>query len=295
MQEFEGRTAVITGGASGIGLALAEKCAELRMNVVIADIQEDARKAAVQALEQRQAKAIGVDVNTMVRDSIDNLLAEATSAFGNVHLLFNNAGVASMRQGPKAVWEVADKDWQWVMGVNFDGVLYGLQTFVPHMLGHGEPGHIVNTASLAALMPVGGTYGVSKQAVLGLTESLQRDLEARNANVGASVLCPGFVNTNIFDAERNRPDGLATGPEVSDEMQAQMEAFQKNTLAAGKQPSEIADIVFDSIRQDRFYILPHPAWDDLLIDRMQQVINRGPVATFDPAALQRKREAGETL
>jgi NAD(P)-dependent dehydrogenase (short-subunit alcohol dehydrogenase family) len=295
MQDFEGKTAVITGGASGIGLALAEKCAELRMNVVIADIQEDARNAAVESLEQRQTNAIGVEVNTMVKESIDNLLDEATSAFGNVHLLFNNAGVASMRQAPVPVWETPTSDWQWVMGVNFDGVLYGLQTFVPHMLEHGEPGHVVNTASLAALMPVGGTYGVSKQAVLGLTESLQRDLQASGARISSSVLCPGFVNTNIYDAERNRPEDLTAGNSMSDEMFQQMETFQKTTLAAGKQPSEIAEIVFDSIREDRFYILPHPAWDDLLVARMQQVIDRGPVATLDPAAMQQKRESGETL
>ena len=293
MQDFEGKTAVITGGASGIGFGLAGKCAELRMNVVIADIQQDARDAAVAALEERQAQVIGVDVNTMMKESIDNLLEESVAAFGNVHLLFNNAGVASM-QGGKAVWEVPNSDWQWVMGVNFDGVLYGLQTFVPHMLEHGEASHIVNTASLAAIMPSGGNYGVSKHAVFALTESLQRDLETRGANIGASVLCPGFVQTNIFDAERNRPEELSDS-KPAPEITAQMAQMTKGMLEAGKAPSEVAEIVLDSIREDRFYILPHPAWDEIVEGRLRQVLARGPVASISPEVMMRKREAGEQL
>tara|TARA_Y100001934_G_scaffold246810_1_gene306148 strand:+ start:258 stop:1139 length:882 start_codon:yes stop_codon:yes gene_type:complete len=293
MQDFEGKTAVITGGASGIGFALAEKCAELRMNVVIADIQEDARNAAVATLEERQANVIGVDVNTMVRESIDNLLKEAIARFGKVHLLFNNAGVASMEGAGNAVWEVPNADWQWVMGVNFDGVLYGLQTFVPHMLEHGEQGHIVNTASLAGLMPTGGNYGVSKHAVFALSESLQRDLEARGAKVGSSVLCPGFVKTNIYDAERNRPEELSD--QSDDGSVSQGAEMTRGLLDQGKAPAEIAEIVFDSIREDRFYILPHPAWDDLVEARVHKVLARGPVAVMSPEAIQKKREAGEQL
>src|SRR5262249_21338764 len=159
------------------------------------DIQKDALDRAVREMEERQHRVIGVVANTMVRQSVQDLAARAIGEFGKVHVLCNNAGIASFSEGAKPIWEVADTDWQWVMGVNFWGVVYGLQAFVPHMVAHGESGHIVNTASLAGLMPGGGTYGVSKHGVLALSEGLHRDLKARGANIGASVLCPGFVNT----------------------------------------------------------------------------------------------------
>ena len=210
MKQFEGKTAVVTGAASGIGRALAERFAQARMQVVLADIEKDALDRAVQELEQRQHRVIGVVANTMVRESVEALAKRAIEEFGKVHVVCNNAGIAAMASGMKPIWEVSDRDWQWVMGVNFYGVLYGIQAFVPHMLAHGEEGHIVNTASLAGLMPGGGTYGVSKHGVLSLTETLHQNLTMQGAKIGASVLCPGFVNTNIFDAERNRPKDLAT-------------------------------------------------------------------------------------
>ena len=202
MNEFKGRTAVVTGGASGIGRALADRFAEAQMNVVLADIEEAALERAVLEMEQRQQSVFGVVTNTMRKHSVADLLEQATHRFGNVHVLCNNAGVGAA-SGVKGIWEVPDSDWEWTLGVNFYGVLYGLQLFVPHMLAHGEPSHIVNTASLAGLMSGGGAYGVSKHGVVSLTETLKRDLLNNSANISASVLCPGFVNTNIYDSERN--------------------------------------------------------------------------------------------
>jgi len=294
MQDFEGKTAVITGGASGIGLGLANKCADLRMNVVIADIQEDALQAAVADFEERQCQVHGVITNTMVEDSVRNMLAEAQARFGNVHLLFSNAGVAAARQ-QKALWEMSSADWDWVMGVNFYGVLYGIQAFVPHMLDHGEESYIVNTASLAAVMPGGGTYGVSKHGVLALSESLQNQLNMIKANIHAGVLCPGYVNTNIMDAERNRPEDLSGGVAYTDEARAAMQAFAEETLRKGMATSEIADIVFAAMENNQFYILPHPAWDDMVRSRVEQILARGGVATFDPEYINRKRNAGEQV
>jgi NAD(P)-dependent dehydrogenase (short-subunit alcohol dehydrogenase family) len=291
MQDFEGKTAVITGGASGIGLALAEKFAAARMNVVLADIQQDALDTAVEQLKQRQANVIGVNTDTMLRASIDNLLAETVEAFGKVHILCNNAGVFGTKYVGLPAWEVPDVDWDWVMGVNFNGVRYGIQTFVPHMLAHDEPCHIVNTASLAALIPGGGNYGVSKHAVLAFTEGLQRDLIAHDTNIRASVLCPGFVDTQIFAAERNRPSDL-DGADVAETPRA----FNGSAMTAiGKRPAEVANIVFESIEQNRFYVLPHTSWDDLVLGRVQKVLARGEVATFDMELLQRRREAGEDV
>ncbi|MGE0621717.1 MAG: SDR family NAD(P)-dependent oxidoreductase [Pseudomonadales bacterium] len=292
--QFEGKTAFITGAASGIGLALAEKAASERMNVVLADIEEEALERAVRRLEERQVRALGVRVDTMVADAVSAAAERAIAEFGRVHLVFNNAGVASTRSAGKALWEVPDRDWDWVMGVNFYGVLYGIRAFVPHMLEHGEASHIVNTASLAGVLPGGGTYGVSKHAVLALTEGLQRDFADRGANINASVLCPGFVNTNIHRAERNRPAGVSTDS-ANPELEQQGTALMGDLLSHGKQPAEIADIVFQSIREQRFYILPHPAWDEFVRSRVEQILARGPVASMDMMEMQRRRAAGEVF
>ena len=289
MESFEGRTAVITGGASGIGLALAERFAAERMNIVLGDIQEDALEAAVRQLESRQANVLGVLTNTMLRDSVNALRDEAIERFGNVHVVCNNAGVFGTRHVMQPVWEVPEEDWDWVMGVNFDGVLCGVQAFVPHMLGHGEGGHIVNTASVAGITAGGGNYGVSKHAVLALTESLERDLVAAGGEVRASVLCPGFVDTKIFEAERNRPDVLRVG-----ENQEGGE-FGRAMTAVGKAPADVAEAVFDAVRSQTFYILPHPSWDEIVRERTEQILARGDVATFDMERLRRKQADGEQI
>lgn len=291
MQDFEGRTAVITGGASGIGLALAERFAAARMNLVLADIQEDALGRAVAQFEERQVRVLGVPTNTMLEASVRELAERAIAEFGKVHVLCNNAGVAATSGAVgRGIWEVPAADWDWVMGVNFHGVLYGIQAFVPHMLAHGEDGHVINTASLAGLLGGGGTYGVSKHAVVALTETLHGDLKARGARIGASVLCPGMVSTNIFDAERNRPETLQG--EAADTPN-EMLALGKAMLARGKQPAEIADMVFEAMSRDALYILPHPAWDDFVKNRFEAILGRAGPATIDFAELQRRQAAGE--
>ena len=290
MKDFAGKTAVVTGAASGIGLALAERFAAARMRVVLADIEEGPLNAAVQRLQERQTEAVGVSVNTMVRESVVELAERALDAFGKVHVLCNNAGVASTSASSAAVWEMPNTDWEWVLGVNFHGVLYGLQAFVPHMLSHGEQGHIVNTASLAGLLPGGGSYGVSKHGVLALTETLHKDLKARDAAIGASVLCPGFVNTRIFDAERNRPQALAAG---GGEMRSEVAELTRTLLEGGKPPAEIAEAVMRSIEEDRLYILPHPAWDDILRARLDHVLDRGGPAALDLVAVMSGAVQGE--
>jgi len=291
LDTFEGKTAVITGAASGIGLALAERFAAAGMQVVLADIQGDALERAVKGLEQRQARVLGVVTNIMLEQSVQQLAEQAISAFGKVHVLCNNAGVASARGGlGTGIWEVPEADWGWVMGVNFYGVLYGLRAFVPHMLEHGESGHIVNTASLAALMPGGGTYGVSKHGVLSLTETLYNDLKSRASKIGASVLCPGFVNTNIFDAERNRPRTLARS---DDSPPNEVMEAARNMLAQGKDPAEIAEAVFEAIQRDALYVLPHPAWDEFVRNRIEHVLARGGPATLDFQDMMRRRADGE--
>ena len=293
MQEFAGKTAVVTGAASGIGLALAERFAAARMQVVLADIQKDALDRAVARLEANQARVIGVVADTMQKASVQALAEQAIAAFGKVHVLCNNAGVASTRNATgTGIWEVPDEDWRWVLGVNLHGVVHGLQAFVPHMLAHGEEGHIVNTASLAGLLPGGGTYGVSKHGVVALTETLCNDLRVRQAKIGASVLCPGMVSTQIMDAERNRPDDLQhAGGAVAEELREAVRA----ALAAGKAPAEIADTVFRAIEANDLYILPHPAWDRYLRKRFDAILARKGPALIDFSEMMQLRAQGEQI
>jgi NAD(P)-dependent dehydrogenase (short-subunit alcohol dehydrogenase family) len=286
VKDFQGATAVITGGASGIGLAYARKCASLGMNLVLADIEAGALQSAVAFFEERQVPVRGVITDTMRKQSVQALFEEAVGRFGKIHLLFNNAGVVN-GGAPVPIWESPDVDWDWVMGVNLHGVRYGIQTFVPHMLAHGEPGHVVNTASIAAFIPGGGPYGVSKYGVVLMSEALRFDLKARNARIGASVLCPGWVNTKIAEAERNRPGALASARNP-----AGAGLPIGTALSEGKSPDAVADIVFDAIENDRFYILPHAGWDDVVTGHAAAIVARGDAFQFDMQSVLARRARG---
>ena len=284
MREFAGKTAVVTGAASGMGLAFARRFAAEGMNVVLADIEQDALEAQVQRLQQEERSVLGVTVNTMRRETLERLRDETIERFGNVHILCNNAGVAGrddalgVAGGHTATWEIPDNTWEWIMGVNFWGVLYGLQVFVPHMLEHGEEGHIVNTASLAALIPSGSAYAVSKHAVLTLTEGLYQQFEQLGANLSASVLCPGLVNTSILQAERNRPEELGDKLiEIPDEEAAMLEGM----FAQATDPADVAELVYEAIVEQRCYILPHPELDDIVRGRVEHVLARGAPISLD--------------
>ena len=274
MKEFEGKTAVITGAASGIGKAMAERFAQEKMQVVLADIEEEALEKTVENLRQYQYRVIGVKTDVLVEESINELFSKATAEYGNIHILCNNAGIGA-NSGNKAIWEIDRQDWDWVMGVNYQGVLQGIQTFLPHMLEHGEEGHVVTTVSMAGLLPGVGTYGVSKHAVMALTEALSRDLITREAKINASVLCPGFVDTNIDKSERNRPSHLGEAQEVTNEMGAEIMSAM---LRQGKKPEEIAEIVFNAIKENIFYILSHPAWDDSLRSHFENILSREEIS-----------------
>lgn len=289
MKNFAQKTAVITGGASGIGFALANEAADRQMNVVLADIEEQALSAAVSHFEERQTPVLGVVTDTRQMKSLANLRDEAIAKFGKIHLLFNNAGVVN-GGSPTPVWELPEADWNWVMGVNFHGVLGGVQTFTPHMIGHGEEGHIVNTASIAAFIPGSVPYGISKYSVIILSEALASDLKQAGSHIGASVVCPGWVNTKIGEAERNRPGDLK-----SDTNPAGAGLGIGDLLAGSKSPEALAAHVYDAIEGDNFYIFPHSGWDYLLRAHTEAMLARGEVYEFDLNAHIGTRDAGKDI
>ncbi|MYA00703.1 MAG: SDR family NAD(P)-dependent oxidoreductase [Chloroflexi bacterium] len=294
MREFAGKTAVITGGASGMGYAFAEHFASEGMNVVLGDIETDALNAAVTRLEQQERNVLGVEVNTMRRETLENLRDQAVDRFGKIHVLCNNAGVTSREDagiGAFPVWEVPDSTWDWVMGVNFWGVLYGVQVFVPHMLEHGETGHIVNTSSVMGLVPSGSAYGVAKHGVLTLTEGLWHHLRAAESNVSASVLCPGFVNTQITEAERNRPEEFGETIEGT----AEQRAFFGQLLGEGMEPSDVAELVWQAMVDDRLYILPHEGWRDIVRGRVEAILEGGEPIELDFQDMMQRRARGEIV
>ena len=269
MKEFEGRSAVITGAASGIGYALAKKFAEEKMNVVLADIEQDALDAAVNKISDLGVEAIGIQVDVMDKQAVSHLADESIKAFGNIHVLCNNAGVASTVVGD-GIWDLDDSDWEWVLGVNFYGTLYGIQSFVPHMIKHKEEGHVLNTISLAGILPGEAIYGVSKHAALALSESLWQGLKKKKSKIGASVLCPGFVATNIIESDRNRPDHLA----AKNKANFVLKKLAATVLKRGKEPNEIAQVTLQAIQDNQFYILPHTNYDDMIKERYSRILAR---------------------
>ncbi len=246
MDDLKGRVAFVTGGASGIGLALAEAFAGEGAKVVLADIETEALKKAEGELLASGAEVVGVQCDVSDHGSVVAAADRAIEAFGKVHILCNNAGVAPAG----AMDETTPEDWKWCLGVNLMGVVHGIQVLVPRMKEHGEGGHVVNTASVAGLMalPTLGIYTAAKYAVVGISETLRGELAP--AGIGVSVICPSFVKTRLHEGHRNRPPELGAGPEEPNEFMAQM-------LAVATEPQVIAERVLRGIRRGDFYILPH--------------------------------------
>jgi len=285
MQEFKDRVAVVTGAASGMGLAFAHKFAEEGMSVVLADIEAEALSMAEAAVKAHGGKVAAVRTNVMTQQDIKNLADTAFNTFGNVHILVNNAGVAAsaatLRSRP---WETPMSDWEWTWGVNFMGVLYGIRAFIPRMLENGEEGHIVNTASMAGLLTGANPYNVSKHSVVCLTEGIYKEFKGMGAKLSASVLCPGLIKTAILDAERNRPPEFGPATETGDQRSEvqQFSAMFTAAINSGYEPEDVAQQVFEAIRDDKFYIFP--AQENILGSvraRMEDIINqRNPAITL---------------
>jgi Short-chain alcohol dehydrogenase of unknown specificity len=284
MKEFRGKVAVVTGAASGIGRAMAERFAAEGMKVVLADVEKGALVRAETEMKAGGATVLAVPTDVSKAADVEALAGKTIDAFGAVHVLCNNAGVSPVMG---ASWELTEADWQWVLGVNLWGVLHGIRVFVPIMLRQDSEGHVVNTASMAGLLsaPWGATYQVAKHGVVTLSESLYRELGAVGSKLKVSVLCPGWVKTQLMDGGRNRPAALRNqpGPATAAPQAALMEQAVRQLVATGTEPAEIAGGVLNAIRHERFYILPHPEGKEQVRIRMEDIIeerNPGLVVAF---------------
>ncbi len=267
MEELAGKVAVVTGAASGIGRALAERFVEEGMRVVLADVEAGPLHAAAASLsESGDVFALRTDVADP--RAVDDLRDAALDRYGVVNVVCNNAGVAG--GGPLA--EVPLETCQWVLGVDLWGVVHGIRSFVPHLLAHGD-GHVVNTASVAGLVPFPGLgpYTVAKYGVMALSETLHQELLEAGSTVGVTALCPGFVATRILDSERNRPESLLARQPPPTEEEERMVEVARELYAATMPPAQVAAAVVDAIRRRRLYCFTDAAFADLIAARAQAV------------------------
>ena len=271
MREVRGKTAFITGGASGMGLAMARSFAKAGMKVVAADVEQAALDAVQAEFEAANVEFLPLKVDVTDRDGMEAAAAETEARFGRVHVLCNNAGVAV----GGAIDRMAYNDWDWVVGVNLGGVVNGIQAFIPRIKAHGEGGHVVNTASMAGHMAIPGlsVYTATKFAVVGISETMRADLAAQD--IGVSVLCPGVVNTNIFTSERNRPEDmpgtnfalLAEADASLAEQSARLEELRNSAL----EPAVVGDMVLHAIRENEFYVFSHPEFKPMMDARQEEI------------------------
>ena len=293
IEDFQGKTAVLTGAGSGFGLECARIGARLGMNLVLVDVQKEALEAAAEEMRAEGAQVLTQRVDVSNRMQMEVLARSVQENFGAPHLVFNNAGVGA----GGLVWENSVSDWEWVLGVNVWGVIHGVRLFSPMMLEAAQAdssyrGHIVNTASMAGLLtpPNMGIYNVSKHAVVSLTETLYQDLSLVTDQIGASLLCPYFVATGINHSERNRPENRPAEELTASQKIGQ--AMTDKAVSSGKvSAAEVAQKVFDAVAANQFYIYSHPQALGAVQTRMEDVVQgRNP---SDPFA--HKPELGASL
>lgn len=269
IKDFKNQTAVITGGAAGIGLAIAERLAAEGANLVLADIETDVLDQAVAALEASGVDVLGVRTDVTVDDDLRVLAAATADRFGDVHLLVNNAGVVTTGR----VEDQSDAQWDWVMNVNLRAVVQGCRIFLPAMKAHGQPAHIVNTASMAGLItgPYMAPYNVTKYGVVALSEALWHEGNNEGSNVGVSVLCPGFVQTGIDRSDRNGPAGV-NGWVTEGDASAAWASILIEGVADGGPASDVADLVVKAVQTDELWVLPHAGTQAAASDRATQIV-----------------------
>jgi NAD(P)-dependent dehydrogenase (short-subunit alcohol dehydrogenase family) len=273
MRDLSGKVAVVTGAASGIGLALSRRLGADGMRVMMADVEGPALEAAARGLADEGIEAATAVTDVSDADAVDALARATLGRFGAVHVVCNNAGVA----GGGLTWQVPAPVWDWIVGVNLFGVVHGIRSFVPHLIAQGE-GHVVNTTSVAGLLGSPGlsAYCATKHAVVGLSESIAHDIAVVGSPVGVSVLCPGFVRTRIAEADRNWPARYGPPPEMDDQPGAdEMRQAIAGAIESGLDPAVIAEAVRDAIVAGRFWILTHPEFNDAVVGRYREAVDGG--------------------
>lgn len=289
MQELTGRVAVVTGGASGIGLALAHAFAAEGMKVVIADIEPDALERAAAELGDAGAEVRAVVCDVSDGAAVDALASAAVDAFGAVHVVCNNAGVS----GGGLLQDLTTKDWEWILGVNLWGVIHGVRAFLPLLVAQGQ-GHIVNTGSVLGLFsaPFTAPYSVSKYGVVALSESLFHELAMTSPEVGVSVLCPGWVDTNLHSADRNRPTELRDDTETDTDTGTDTDdppgvgdgigEVLKGVMAEGMAPADVAAKVVAAVKDRQFYVITHESSNDAIAGRAEAILERRDPGLYLP-------------
>lgn len=281
MEQIEDKVAIVTGGASGIGLAVGRRFGAAGMRVVLADIEEPALDAAVEDLAAAGAQVRGIRCDVSDRGDVEKVADFAEAEFGAVHVAFNNAGVGA----GGLTWEIPVEDWEWVLGVNLWGVIHGISVFTPRIIAAGG-GHIVNTASAAGLTSpmFMSPYNVSKHSVVTMSETMFQELSMMHPEVGISVLCPGWVRTQIHKSDRNRvgpheppaslgADGETLPPLPDGAPEIDLAGVLEDVISSGLEPAEVADRVLDAILTRRFYILTHPDWNPMVTDRADRIVS----------------------
>jgi NAD(P)-dependent dehydrogenase (short-subunit alcohol dehydrogenase family) len=275
MKEFRGKVAVVTGAASGIGLALAEEFASLGMRVVLADIEKEALERADQMMREKGAEHLSVLTDVSIAAEVDALAKKAVNSFGGVHILCNNAGV----MGGGTAWEMPLEDYAWHLGVNLWGVIHGIRSFIPIMMAQNTEAHIVNTSSQSGLSctPYTAAYCASKHAVVALSECLYHELSLSGSRIKVSVLLPTSVMTNIDNAERNRPKSFTTAHHAKSDIADLVKDSLTKSLKGGIEPQKAAEQVIEAIRREHFYIFTKGGdsdmWRRLINIRLHEISN----------------------
>jgi len=284
MRNLLGKVAVVTGAASGIGRALAALFAREGMRLVLADVESEALGRTAAELMKGGATVMAIPTDVSCAESVETLARETFAQYGSVHILCNNAGVGSP---PGPLWERTLADWQWVFGVNVWGVVHGIRAFVPTMLKQMDEAHIVNTASLAGLLPVPllGIYNASKHAVVSISENLHSELAMTGSRIGVSVLCPGEVQTRIMESERNRPPALAPSASALVHANVNNTPDWRTGRAAPMAPEMVAECVIEAIRENRLYVFTHPECTPQVRVRFERILGERS------AAVKESREA----
>ena len=278
MELGPGKVAVITGAASGIGLGLANAFAAAGCSVVLADIDQSALDAAAAEVGAHGVETLTVVTDVSKAEQVDALAAATMERFGAVHVVCNNAGVG----GVGDPWLGPIETWEWVIGVNLWGVVHGVRAFLPHIVMSGG-GHIVNTASMAGLYPgFAAPYDATKHAVVALTEGLYSTVQSAQLPVGVSCLCPGWVRTGIAESDRNWPAELGDAPERTAAQEVSLN-YLRRAIDEGMPPAAVADLVVEAVRDDRYWVFPHPEWVDIAMERFHTVgegLNPSPPEEF---------------